>query len=65
MTILAILFLGLVDEAEGDVLSNLLQIKMKKLSESPGSIVPPAPDSILENLHWVKGDEILLGMMKV
>lgn len=52
-------YIGLLDEKENDLLTIVLEERMKNLHFSPNYIAPPAPEVILENLNWVYGHQEL------
>ncbi|ODM88203.1 Sodium/hydrogen exchanger 10, partial [Orchesella cincta] len=50
---------GLLDEKENDLLTIVLEERMKRLWNSPSYIAPPAPEVLLANLNWLYGHDEL------
>ncbi|CAL8104179.1 unnamed protein product [Orchesella dallaii] len=50
---------GLLDEKENDLLTVVLEERMKRLWNCPSYIAPPAPEVLLANLNWLYGHEEL------
>ena len=56
---------GLIDEKEYGLLVTSLEEKMKRLWHSPPTIPSFAPETLLENLSWVYGNDQILDFVKV
>ncbi|XP_071100546.1 sperm-specific sodium:proton exchanger-like [Haliotis cracherodii] len=55
---------GILQEAEGEKLKKMVEIKMKRLLNAPPTIPLPEPEKMLNNVTWMHNDEKLIDYMK-
>ena len=50
---------GVLDETEIKLLERGIEVKLKRLTNFPAYVSPGCPEDILEEVVWVKGEEML------